>query len=90
MSSIFLLLTLPDLINELANQMSLFKEKKKKSTTKRENMYIECLFFFKSHRVTFKSRRIFSESVMLVKTSNMKHRQETKHNQFQFKFIAIN
>lgn len=46
MSSIFLLLTLPDLINELANQMSLFKEKKK-STTKRENMYIACLFFLR-------------------------------------------
>lgn len=47
MSSIFLLFTLPDLINELANQMSLFKEKKKKSTTKRENMYIACLFFLR-------------------------------------------
>lgn len=75
MSSIFLLFTLPDLINELANQMSLFKEKKKKNQRRRERT---CILRVYSSCVTFKSRRIFSESVMLVKTSNMKHRQETK------------
>lgn len=49
MSSIFLLFTLPDLINELANQMSLFKEKKKKiNDEEREHVY--CVFILLASR----------------------------------------